>query len=146
MLQIKNGLHVHDCFEQCQDIKKVCSKCNESKPLIDFRIEAECKDGHLSYCKQCRYNDTAEQNRSATKILYDKNVEINKNHNCEIDGCKNVSKVCPFCKVEHTLNFFRIDKGRKTVHRSVCRVWDYKRSAKDRKFTSRKFLCRTCEY
>lgn len=32
---------------------KICSKCKEYKELICFYKNAQCKDGHGSYCKEC---------------------------------------------------------------------------------------------
>lgn len=32
---------------------KVCSSCTHPKPLDDFPVNKECKDGHSNQCKQC---------------------------------------------------------------------------------------------
>lgn len=34
--------------------KKICIKCNEEKPLIDFNKNKESKDGHENTCKCCK--------------------------------------------------------------------------------------------
>jgi len=39
-------------------LKKVCTKCNEAKPISDFYRAKRSKDGFHSWCKQCaRKND-----------------------------------------------------------------------------------------
>ena len=124
---------LHKCSDSgCQFIEKVCPRCNKTKFLINFRTHNTCTNGHLSYCKQCRYDATFQANRDATKRLYDKNFEINKNHNCETEGCTKKSKLCNYCRTPHTLNFFTIDKGCINVHKTTCRIGNYARCARRR--------------
>lgn len=34
--------------------RKVCSKCNETKPLTEFYKDKNCKDGYTGICKACK--------------------------------------------------------------------------------------------
>lgn len=40
------------------NITKVCFKCNKEKPLSQFYVHKEMKDGHLNKCKDCTKLDT----------------------------------------------------------------------------------------
>ena len=52
---------------------KTCSKCKESKPLLDFYVDKQKKDGISSHCKLC--------NKKSKKTYYLKNVKkINLKH------------------------------------------------------------------
>jgi hypothetical protein len=46
---------------------KVCSKCQEKKPLSEFHTRKNCKDGHRNECKICRRQYAVEYG-----ILYNK--------------------------------------------------------------------------
>ena len=35
--------------------EKICSRCKQSKDLIDFDRDRKRKDGRFSYCKSCRF-------------------------------------------------------------------------------------------
>lgn len=51
--------------------QKLCSNCNEFKPLKDFYKEARVKDGHMRRCKACHCKAT-ERYRKENLDLYAK--------------------------------------------------------------------------
>ena len=54
---------------------KICFKCNESQPLIEFYKHSGMADGHLNKCKSCTKKDTKENilKNHDYYIEYDKN-------------------------------------------------------------------------
>jgi len=50
---------------------KTCIKCNERKPLADFHLCTNSKDGHHTYCKSCANQSAREnytKNRAAIRV------------------------------------------------------------------------------
>lgn len=62
-----------------------CSKCDEIKPLNDFRKNSKCNDGHTHVCNDCRltYNNNwvithKEQYLKGRKEWYWRNVDVER--------------------------------------------------------------------
>lgn len=45
---------------------KVCSKCGRELPITEFYKNADCADGHIGQCKQCKY-EKAKLRRARAK-------------------------------------------------------------------------------
>ena len=58
------------------EIGKVCTKCNEDKPLTEYNRDKSKKDGHRNICKVCRsadgkaYRETNRDRIAASKRAY----------------------------------------------------------------------------
>ena len=67
---------------------KVCTKCNEQKPLDAFRKQRSTKDGLKYHCKECD-NKTAKSyyNKNKGKIVT-KVKELQKNNPTKVKGYK----------------------------------------------------------
>jgi len=62
---------------------KTCSKCNQSKPINDFRLNKGSKDGHRPECKECEkqyYQTHKERFLINGKKYRDKNKEYVKEY------------------------------------------------------------------
>lgn len=63
---------------------KICTKCNNEKPLSDFHNDKYTKDGKTAWCKKCRnehlkkYNENNKDKfKRYDKKYYEKNTEKN---------------------------------------------------------------------
>ena len=67
---------------------KICTKCNEEKPLDAFRKQSSTKDGLKYYCKECD-NQTAKKyyEKNKNKII-SKVTEWQKNNPTKVKGYK----------------------------------------------------------
>ncbi len=66
-------------------MSKACSKCGETKPLVEFNKDTKMADGCRSNCKACvklydrkRYRENAEDNRASAQKNRDDNPEEHK--------------------------------------------------------------------
>jgi len=67
---------------------KICTKCNEEKPLDAFRKQSSTKDGLKYHCKECDdRNDKSYYNKNKGKIVT-KVKEWQKNNPTKVKGYK----------------------------------------------------------
>jgi len=50
---------------------KVCTKCNQKKPVSEFYKQKNSKDGLMSWCKECHreYTNKSKKKKEAKKII-----------------------------------------------------------------------------
>jgi hypothetical protein len=83
---------------------KTCSKCKISKPLSEFTKRKSMKDGHHSYCKDCknfyRKTDKSYRNKEKEKIR-----RIKNDYNLTEEELDNLyvsqNKRCKICNTEY---------------------------------------------
>lgn len=70
-------------YEDGELIAKECKKCHHIKPIDDFYKNIQCKDKHVSRCKECYKKDNSEYYRSNSETLkeyqkkyYDQHREV----------------------------------------------------------------------
>ena len=79
--------------------KKICSKCQETKPISDFGLNRLSKNGYQSWCKQCdaAHKREVRFNRPAhSKYLYDKQLKRNKRARVHAEK-RSLTKECRAC-------------------------------------------------
>jgi 5-methylcytosine-specific restriction endonuclease McrA len=132
---------------------KTCFKCNESKPLLEYRPDKNNKDGLKGKCKQCirEYNRLYDKKYSAfynyTRLKL-RRKEIKEKYGfgagslgrfglkklldiyTKYDGC------CDLCKTDKNLTIHHIDgKGRH---------WQEKGNKMNNELPNLQLLCRRC--
>jgi len=61
-------------------MKKICIKCNTSKPLNDFSIKKANNDGHTNICKICHSKYRKEHYKKNKKIVYEQVYKYRNEH------------------------------------------------------------------
>lgn len=80
---------------------KKCSKCKESKPLVQFNKQKGAPDGHRGVCKACHRTYMKQRNNPRKKTG---------------------AKTCSMCKMKKDVSLFSSDKGRSDGLQSNCKM------------------------
>lgn len=51
---------------------KLCTKCHQEKPLDDFSLSPDRKDGRSGYCKSCNARAIAKRSRFIKDVVFQK--------------------------------------------------------------------------
>lgn len=111
-------------------IAKVCSCCQELKPIEEFALRARSADGHQSMCKACRRQYDRER---AAEL---KNSAKQRRANTAQRG---TVKYCPACKRDLPLGYFY------TNYKNSDGFSFYCRSCTSKKNGGKKTSCKAAE-
>lgn len=75
-------------------LEKVCSRCNESKPIEKFGRRKQSKDGYYGLCKLCRNSDTKKSKENKNYTDNEKLLEKERKRNYYINNKQDILKKC----------------------------------------------------
>ena len=101
---------------------KQCSKCKRIKPTTDFYKESAAKDGHNSWCKECRsgYENTPERRKyqakyrktDQRKVSLRKYDKSEKGRKVKIEGAKRYRQKYPQKYIECVRRYQKTKEGK----------------------------------
>lgn len=87
---------------------KLCTKCNQIKPMTEFYLDISHPSGHCAKCKQCAAEYSKEYNLRRKRIK---------------EKLKNMpkDKTCSLCKETKPITEFYRAKSSKDLHTNWCK-------------------------
>ena len=85
-------------------MKKICSRCNIEKPIIEFGKDKNKKDGYKNICRECRHDAECPNAKRIARRF-----------------CKDGYKYCPKCKLEKATSEFSKNKSKSSGFDTYCK-------------------------
>jgi hypothetical protein len=111
---------------------KKCKKCEILKPLIDFSIAKENKDGLNNVCKKCKCEYAKLHRKNNKDIISNRRKVLYKKPSVPENYVIIENKICSICFLNKAITDFNKNKYKKDGHRPECKVCQSKKGGKYR--------------
>ena len=104
---------------------KICIKCNEEKPKIDFSKNKKQKDGLYYYCKQCNINNNKEKDWYKNQYNRNREYKINWEYNKYKNDINHKLKSNIRCRINNALKEQNENRINSSLKYLGCSLIDY---------------------
>jgi hypothetical protein len=107
---------------------KKCRTCEIIKPLTDFSVAKENKDGFNNSCKKCRCEYAKKHNEKNKDRILKRRKELYKKPSQPENYIKIENKICSVCFEEKPIYNFNKNNFKKDGHRPECKICQSKKA------------------